>query len=341
MHDSTPPATVAGSDDVTHLAEMVDQLRRLVDRQGEELTRLEREVARLGGGGGDDAGAAPGCGGPGDRRFDRRALLRRAPQVAGVVGAGLLLAEAGAQPAAADPGQPVIIGAENVAGGATTILNGGPLQVVGGEVDGVFAALTVDGPTELIHTPSGGPAIRATAAAPAPAVHAIGRDVNRWDDGVLLPGPALVAEAQAGTAVVARSGTGSAIEAASTSDRSKDDTVAVYHAGTGRALFVQSTHGGNGNGAVTGVHSGTGAAVYALQQSPTAAAYAVVGAAGAKGRGAKFQGGAAAVRLVPAVAPTHPAGGLAGDLFVDAVNRLWYCTRGATGTAAAAWKQLA
>ncbi len=53
------------------------------------------------------------------------------------------------------------------------------------------------------------------------------------------------------------------------------------------------------------------------------------------GRGAAFQGGEASVRLVPSTATKHPPSGLAGDLFVDAGHRLWYCVGGS------AWKQLA
>jgi len=53
------------------------------------------------------------------------------------------------------------------------------------------------------------------------------------------------------------------------------------------------------------------------------------------GRGAAFQGGVAAVRLVPSTAAKHPTSGLAGDLFVDAGHRLWYCLGGIV------WKLLA
>ena len=53
------------------------------------------------------------------------------------------------------------------------------------------------------------------------------------------------------------------------------------------------------------------------------------------GYGGFFQGFTAAVHLVPSGAPTHPATGLRGDLFVDATGRLWFCKGGAL------WKQLA
>jgi hypothetical protein len=53
------------------------------------------------------------------------------------------------------------------------------------------------------------------------------------------------------------------------------------------------------------------------------------------GRGGLFTGKVAQVRLLPSTAATHPASGLAGDLFVDASARLWFCKGGTT------WKQLA
>jgi hypothetical protein len=53
------------------------------------------------------------------------------------------------------------------------------------------------------------------------------------------------------------------------------------------------------------------------------------------GRGGIFKGGAAALRLAPSTAATHPASGQKGDLFVDSHGRLWFC-KGSTS-----WKQLA
>ncbi|WP_183094429.1 hypothetical protein [Nocardioides stalactiti] len=60
-----------------------------------------------------------------------------------------------------------------------------------------------------------------------------------------------------------------------------------------------------------------------------------VGVYGGGVRGGTFDGSAAAARLVPRTATTHPANGLAGDLFVDASKRLWFCKGGQV------WVQLA
>jgi hypothetical protein len=61
-----------------------------------------------------------------------------------------------------------------------------------------------------------------------------------------------------------------------------------------------------------------------------------VGVKGASstGRGGLFSGNLAQLRLVPSNVATHPDSGSAGDFFVDASHRLWYCQGGAT------WKRL-
>jgi hypothetical protein len=59
---------------------------------------------------------------------------------------------------------------------------------------------------------------------------------------------------------------------------------------------------------------------------------AAVSGTSSAGRGGVFQGAAAAVRLVPSSATTHPSAGQAGDLFLDASVRLWLCKT--TGSAA-------
>jgi hypothetical protein len=54
-----------------------------------------------------------------------------------------------------------------------------------------------------------------------------------------------------------------------------------------------------------------------------------------KGRGGVFAGSTAQLRLMPSSAATHPRSGSAGDLFLDASKRLWFCKGGST------WKQIA
>lgn len=117
--------------------------------------------------------------------------------------------------------------------------------------------------------------------------------------------------------------------------KTKVDAVSLTTAGLGRVVFASTTNTANGAGTITGITKGTGPAVFATQDNQTATGPAIVGAGGAKGRGARLKGGAAAVQLQPSTASTHPTSGQAGDLVVDSTYRLWYC-QGTTK-----WKQLA
>jgi hypothetical protein len=98
-----------------------------------------------------------------------------------------------------------------------------------------------------------------------------------------------------------------------------------------------------------GLHAGsaTGGAI-AAETAATVAAVNVINygsgpgtqANSATGIGGVFEGGTAAVRLVPRSATGHPTSGShqVGELVVDHVGALWLCTKaGAPGT----WKQLA
>jgi hypothetical protein len=51
---------------------------------------------------------------------------------------------------------------------------------------------------------------------------------------------------------------------------------------------------------------------------------------GGSGRGGRFSGGKAQVKLDPSTAATHPASGQAGDIFLDKSKRLWLCKGGST-----------
>ena len=78
--------------------------------------------------------------------------------------------------------------------------------------------------------------------------------------------------------------------------------------------------------------NGTGYAIYG-QTTGNRAAFG--GDGGSAGRGAVLISNVAQLRLQPSVLATHPASGQAGDLFVDASRRLWFCQGGT------AWKQIA
>jgi hypothetical protein len=121
--------------------------------------------------------------------------------------------------------------------------------------------------------------------------------------------------------------------------------VEAHHDGLGHAVYAHIENAHNNHRAVYGRTVGTGAAILAgivnaassaaALQSSTTGTGAGVDAASAKGVGGKFTGKTAQARLVPAAATSHPTSGTAGDLFVDAAKRLWFC-RGGTS-----WRQLA
>jgi hypothetical protein len=88
--------------------------------------------------------------------------------------------------------------------------------------------------------------------------------------------------------------------------------VAQAH-GTGQALWAQIDNVSNTKDSVRAETSGTGSGIYATS---------------ANGAGGKFAGKTANITLVPSTASSHPASGSAGQLFVDASKRLWFCKGG-------------
>jgi hypothetical protein len=85
------------------------------------------------------------------------------------------------------------------------------------------------------------------------------------------------------------------------------------------AITNPASHGNSIKATTNG--SGTGGAFY--------------GDGGAHARGATLVSNVAQMRLTPGTLTTHPAGGMAGDLYVDRSNRLWFCKGSTT------WHQLA
>jgi hypothetical protein len=232
------------------------------------------------------------------RPIGRRALLGKAGAVL-AAGTGLALIQQ--SPALAGTDGDVVLGGVNNAGNATTTIQSGD-------------AMTLD----LISAPFyNNRALSARGG--AEAIAASGRN-----------GPGLVAS--------------------STFSNGIDSTVfdvnnpynAVYgHVNNDKANGVfgeQQKATGAGSG-VLGISKGTGNSVFGYKPS-NAPGHAVVGVndnAGlgvngisAKGRGGAFAGKAAAVRLVPTTAATHPSSGLGGDLYVDTSKRLWFCKGGTT-----------
>jgi hypothetical protein len=87
--------------------------------------------------------------------------------------------------------------------------------------------------------------------------------------------------------------------------------------GSGPGTLGENTAAGNG---ASGVAHGMGSGIYGQS---------------ANGRGGRFAGKLAQIKLDPARTTTHPSSGQRGDLFVDNSGRLWFCKGGLT------WKQLA
>ena len=90
--------------------------------------------------------------------------------------------------------------------------------------------------------------------------------------------------------------------------------------GTGHAVLASVVNANNGAAAVRAATKGTGPGVEASS---------------AAGVGARFAGKIAQMQLVPSPDAEHPAVGIAGQLFVDASNRLWFCRGDAD------WQQMA
>jgi hypothetical protein len=155
-------------------------------------------------------------------------------------------------------------------------------------------------------------------------------------------GSGVTATVTTGVGLAAKAtGSGHAITAESTSATTSVDAVTIDYAGTSRAFYAQSHNPTNINGTVTGVNEGHGIGVWGEQRNNTGTGFGLVGVGGALGRGARLSGGAATLQMLPSSAATHPTTGKAGDFFVDASVRLWFCTKASSGSVAAVWKQLA
>lgn len=161
-------------------------------------------------------------------------------------------------------------------------------------------------------------------------------------DGSIAPmGPYGLADTIVGTGISVQSESSTALEIEVTSTDTGQDAVTISYAGTSRAFFAESITPTNINGTVTGVNAGHGIGVWGEQRNDTVSGYGVLGIAGHLGRGGSFQGGAAALRLVPSTtSATHPTTGKTGDLFVDSSVRLWFCVAASVGSTPAHWRQV-
>jgi len=113
---------------------------------------------------------------------------------------------------------------------------------------------------------------------------------------------------------------------------SNADAVTVDQGNTGASLHIKRWQA-SGQPNVLVTDSGGSGYGMLVTTSGTSAAMAADG--GMQARGAKLRSEVAQLWLAPAKKSTHPTTGQAGDLFVDAATRLWFCKGGSS------WHQLA
>ena len=132
-----------------------------------------------------------------------------------------------------------------------------------------------------------------------------------------------------GTAVVASSTSGTSVYATSTSG-----PAFIGESGSDSAPALRAS----ALGGTTGLHGHSG--LFAAPDAPANTgvfgsadlAASSVGVRGwsPTGRGGRFAGEKAQIRLDPSAATSHPPSGQGGDLFVDKNKRLWFCKGGKT-----------
>jgi hypothetical protein len=115
--------------------------------------------------------------------------------------------------------------------------------------------------------------------------------------------------------------------------------------GSGDGAYAHLENPASAGRAVFGRTVGTGIAVVASVANSKSAATAAKGVTVGSGAGLEgssrlgtggvFTGKTAQIQLVPSIGAGHPASGVAGQLFVDKLNHLWFCRGGAD------WAQLA
>ena len=120
----------------------------------------------------------------------------------------------------------------------------------------------------------------------------------------------------------------------------EDGGVAVHglkYVNTGPAVKGENRHSANGYAAVYGLTNGSGPGVYGEGTAQGNGTSGVARGTGSgvygqsdNGRGGRFNGKKAQLKLDPSAAATHPATGDAGDIFLDKSKRLWLCKGGTT-----------
>jgi hypothetical protein len=317
------PDVTAG--ELTTLRSAIDQLRRDNVRLHDEIGRLRSELARH---------PARDAGHPPDGAVGRRHLLR----IAGAAAVGGIAATAAvAQPAAAGNGDPVILGTTNTATSSTRI------HVTDSDQSALSAQAATPGAT----------AIRGVATAES--------GYCRGVDGTIYSTTGIAVQGYS----YATSGVNYGVVGVSNSDEGTAMR-GIAGASTGEALGVRGESWSTSGTGVLGLATASSGTTYGVRgRAESAAGFGVYsegpakvdgrltvdgrtdttrlvarsgGAAAVDGRstsnrGGVFGGEKAGIRLLPRAG--RPASGAAGDLFVDAQNRLWFCKGGTS------WTQLA
>jgi hypothetical protein len=239
----------------------------------------------------------------------RRALLRRVG--ANAVGLGAVAALGSTLVARANDGDPVLAGEDNPSQSATLVTSTDPRGFVGR----TSATAPVNN-----KTPAGIVGISFNAAgnnfADAPSgVLGITSNATGFNMGVQG-----VASSPDGIGVAGRATNNMGVYG----EAQGPDGVGVR--GVGPSIGVYATATGDGSSGVSA--DGHLYGVSGFCNNPNG--FGVSGAAPNGGRGGQFSGAAASVRLMPSTGTTHPHSGKAGDLFVDASHRLWFCKGGTT-----------
>jgi hypothetical protein len=249
----------------------------------------------------------------------RRTLLRRAG--AGAVGLGAVATLGPTLAARAADGDPVLAGNDNPSSSATLVTSTDPRGFVG--------RTSATAPSNN-HNPAGIVGISFNAAgsnfADAPS-GVLGITSNAIGFNMGVQG---VASSPDGIGVAGRAVNNSSEGMGVYGEAQGPDGVGVR--GVAPSIGVYATAIGPGSTGVSGDGHRYGVSGFCSDLN----GFGVDGAAPyGGGRGGQFSGMAAQVRLLPSTASTHPHSGKAGDLFVDASHRLWFCKGRTT------WKLLA
>jgi hypothetical protein len=144
------------------------------------------------------------------------------------------------------------------------------------------------------------------------------------------PGSGVSGSSPSGTGVDGDSTTGSGVFGHSSSGngvRAESGGIGVYGRGGAAEPSIYGLKSAASGNAVWGAITNSNSSDPAMLAETAGSGDGVRGLS-PLGRGGRFAGKRAQVRLEPATATRHPRSGLKGDLFVDASTRLWFCKGG-------------